>query len=479
MKVQQYICTLKSPVVLFGSAKTEANVDNLYYIPGSVFRGVVAGSLYQTLIDEKEKTEVLNIFHDGTVQFSDAHLAIDGQRSWALPALCYVEKGKEPKNGVFLHHQLAEEQRKKKLKQLRNRFFVKENEQIKLVTPNFGTQIKSAWDRNRWSSQDSMMYLYQFLEAGQEFHFEVRSTKESYFDKISEILEGDQYIGKSRSAEYGAVHIEPKSEPQEIEAGQVQGGEVLVYAESNLCFVDQYGEPTWQPAIQQLGFRSGTINYKKSQLWLDRYTPWNGHRKTHDPERLIIKKGSVFVIEDANKFDADTVKIGVGHYLSEGLGRVLYNPDFISDLGTMHYEEKSVEHKPRTVENINNHKDNTWLEALSEQKQLVNTDYTIDKLVNDFIKTELSRYRGVSASQWGGIYALARVAKNDADLKNLLFNESDKTGFLRRGKMKEIWARKQRAENLKTFLSPFTDNSNYKRRLLIRLAREIAKKKDQ
>ncbi len=72
-----YKYTINEPLVLFEKSKTEANLNALDYIPGSIFRGIVAGDSFA---NQEEDNIIIDMIFNGSVKFGDAHLQINNHR---------------------------------------------------------------------------------------------------------------------------------------------------------------------------------------------------------------------------------------------------------------------------------------------------------------------------------------------------------------------------------------------------------------
>jgi len=450
MYYQTYSCLLKQPVVLFEKAKTEVNLFTLDYIPGNVFRGVVATELY----DEDKVEQTLDIFHKGEVQFGDANIIKNHNKSYKIPAICYKDKTKknEWEDGrrevsVFLHEEITEGKIEVKVKAFKEGYFAESNQELEILNPEFGVRIKSAYDREKRTSKDEQLFLYRFLKKGQKFVFEIRAKNKDYLTLIHDKLEGIQYIGRSKTAEFGRVFIEKAGDIKSYDDEKDRlndiplSGNLTIYAESDLCFVDAYGEYTQQPSPEDLGVTGGKIDWKLSKIWLDRYAPWNGKRNTWDAERLIIKKGSVFVLEGVASIDAEKVTEGIGYFKAEGLGRIIIEPEFfnlIRDNNTPIYELKDPK-LPEPAKKESGSTISNLVKGLTEKQEQQDADHKIYKAINLFREDNKHNFSGISASQWGGIYAVVRQASDDAELVPLLFQKEE--GYLCRGKLKDKWAK--------------------------------------
>jgi hypothetical protein len=440
MIIHNYACTINEPLVLFEKSKTEANLNALDYIPGSIFRGIIAGVCFA----KPEQDDVIfDLIFNGSVKFGDAHLQIGDKRSRKIPASFYVEKGKEMKDRIYLFHNTTAEDWEKNLTQVRNGYFIGNESVIEISAVNNEECIKSARDEDTRSSKEGEMYMYRFLRAGQSFAFEIRSENKAYLEKIKKILhQKTKYIGKSKSAEFGgSVQITYKSEVNDSTNYQVADNKnTLVYAESNLCFINKFGDCTWEPTAEDLGI-TGTIDWEKSQIWHHRYTPFNTHRNTWDSERLIIKKGSVFFLTETTAIDNEKIKKGLGVFITEGFGRVLINPDFLLSKPKLNNTAEAPLPEETTQLPIIIHENETQLIQYLKVKAIqIQQEINIHKKIAEF-KTN-NTFNEISKSQWSKIANCSKEINTENELNLRLFDVN--TGILMKG-FKKPWTNANRA----------------------------------
>lgn len=470
-KVRKFKCTLLSDVVISQNSATEGNKNTLDYIPGSNFMGIVAAHYADFGEDAME------IFHSGNVRFSDAHPAVGNVRSLHVPAAFY-----EPKlsSGCYIHHLLDHNDSNisaLQLKQCRSGYYDFRNVPYAKVLTSKTFSIKSAYDSEKRRSEDEKMFGYEALSSGLELFFEVESDNENLLDKVVPYLIGDKYIGKSRSAQYGSVRIE-LCDFYEHESTQnfteLDGSKcVVVYADSRLVFLDEYGIPTYRPTASQLGFDQGEILWEYSQVRTFCYSPWNGLRNCFDADRCGLEKGSVLVV----KSDYVPQLRHVGSYKSEGFGKVIYNPHFmVGDKKIPGLQKCSPDNSTGYKKPDDKYKTALLLMLAGKQEE-AETEINIYRYVNDWKARNRRIFASEQfASQWGVIRSIAMISDDVADLRSRLF---DTDGYLVKDSMaKPKWDKKQRREKLKEFFDGaarkgIDDGNLYK--AVINLAAEMAK----
>lgn len=508
MNPLQFKCTLLSDVIINQKSATEGSQATLDFIPGSNFLGIAASALYKDEVLDNEAR--LLIFHSGKVRFGDAHPALENTRALRVPASMYYPKLKKPTDSCYIHHYYAEDDKGDsiQLKQCREVFYAfntKEHYGLEVdVLKSFA--IKSAYDRDKRRSKDEQMYGYQSIDKGTEFFFEVsfaNTEAEGHAGLLRSVLEGVKHVGRSRTAQYGLVKIEA-ADFENVESTQdlcriEQNGGVktcaIVYADSRLIFLDEYGLPTFKPSAKDLGFEDGTIVWEKSQLRTFQYAPWNYQRQARDADRCGIEKGSVFVVETNTSPLASAY---VGCYQNEGFGRVIYNPSFLKadqdKNGLTIYVLREKQNSPEidsdsAKQNSSKSSSNSLIDYLVRQeKEEINLN-AIYQSVDDFRKDNLSFFSDDEfSSQWGTIRSLATTAKDAEDLAAKLYDGEN--AYLTHGVASDKWQERGRLEKVIAFIESKRikeDNSKEEDRLVIlavihlaaTMANEIANNKDK
>lgn len=459
-----YTCELLTDVVLNASLATEGNMQSLDYISGSNFYGIVAASVYCNKdINDKDKKRLL---HSDQLSFGDGIISDGNSIFYSMPYMYYKEKDND-KGEIHLHHRIEgnKEYDGIQFKQERNGFVNKMGQYIKKVKKNF--QLKSAYDRDTRSSKDEAMFGFEAIQSGQTFVFSVMYRNQSDSKIVEEALIGTKYIGKSKTAQYGKVEILSKDiKPVEtFENDQF----ALVYAESNLCFFDENGMPTYEPTVEQLGFDNGRIVWEKSQIRTYTYSPWNGKRATNTMQRNCIAKGSVFYID--NPVKNERITRFVGEHVNEGLGRVIINPSFLENEGDKlktRLEEFKVDTSAQTEKASSDSLLFRRLKSIRNEKQ---NAIDIAKKVNETLINLPHSFRKIPSSQWGAIRAHATIAKNIGVLKDVLFDKEK--GYLNKGVAYErYWGKSGNIRKLEKIIS---DDEKLGLTYIIKLCAEIAK----
>lgn len=232
MKTLTYQCTLLTDIVLNAKSATEGTNQTLDFIPGNNFLGITASKLY-TQVDAH--TAWL-IFHSGMVRFGDAHIVVNGTRSVKAPAALFYPKLSTMDKECYVSHRIPQpwttEIREKQLKQLRNGFyaFTPQGEAI-IANAEKSFAVKSAYDRERRCSKDQCMYGYEALRAGAVMAFMVEIDDDiagKVAPMIDHALTGKKHLGRSRTAQYGLVSVQPCSFAEATANGKADGELVVI-----------------------------------------------------------------------------------------------------------------------------------------------------------------------------------------------------------------------------------------------------------
>jgi hypothetical protein len=474
MTTLKFKCTLLTDVILNLKSATEGNNRTLDFIPGNCFLGIVAGKLYA----QKTSAENLDLFHNATVRFGDAHPVVAGQniRSLRTPASMFYPKMEKVTDRCFIHHFYKKDNLQ--LKQCRDGFYAFANNiGIPAVTDKHFA-IKSAFDPDKRRSADEKMFGYESLQKGATFYFSIECDKEGYAESIKKSLVGTQHIGRSRTAQFGLVKIE-EFDFNEVES-KSDSDEITIYADGRLIFLDEYGLPTFQPTKEQLGLpKDAKIQWDKSQIRTFQYAPYNAKRQTYDTDRCGIEKGSVFVVKVPNEKGLTFSSKYIGSYRNEGFGKVIYNPEFLQKAddaknGEAKYKFKEVKEEQKSFTTLLADADvakSLLLQFIQGRRVVEENEKKLYSKVKDFNKSYGFKFNPNDesfASQWGTIRSLAMTHKSDTLLAAI-------KDYIGHGVAADKWTRYQRCKTLCDYLEKDCAKLDL-REVVINLASEMAKK---
>ena len=470
-KTLKFKCTLESDLVLSQTSSSEGNQKTLDFIPGNNFLGIVARELY---VDSS--AESLNLFHSGKLRFGDAHPSVHGIRGLKVPASMYYPKLSSASKECYIHHLTDHDAvaiRDKQLKQCREGFYSFDEAKGTHVDTHKNFTIKSAYDSQKRRSQEHQMFGYEALSRGLILYFEIESDLSDDINRtVIDTICGMKHIGRSRTAEFGLVNIEPTDYKEMCSTESVPvSGYITVYADGRLIFLDENGEPTYQPTADALGVTGGEIDWTKSQIRTFQYAPWNGKRHTYDTERCGIEKGSVFVIK-LNGASCPERSQYVGWYKNEGFGKVIYNPAFLkgspNEQGKALYTLEDYEDDKEVIPNEDKPV-SSLIDFLLNKRKATESNQTVYQIVQEAVALLEPYFRkGTFASQWGSIRNIAMISPDS----HVLISYID--SYLAHGIAKDKWEERGRKKRLDDFMKANKDKDLQS--IMINLASEMAKK---
>lgn len=420
MKTKYYKCEFKSDVILNASSNTQGNIELLDFIPGSNFLGMVAKYYH-------EFENSFEIFHGLNIRFCDANIMINDKQSYKIPLTYHNLKLDTQSyfNRLFLTEDEEEKLRdeQKQLKQVRNGYM---NESLEILSAKYNYSQKSAYDKIARKSEDEKMYGYSALQKGSSWIFKIIYNDECLIKSIEDKIIGEQRLGKSKMTEYGQVYISKFDNVKQLEQFSPNDEYTYFYVNSRLVLMDEFANATLMPSIENLGLKSGSICWERTQIKTTTYTPYNFKRQTHDSARNCIQKGSVIVVKGL-KDELSKINTFIGAYQSEGFGEIIINPKFLA------YKNPTLKHY-KTLEDkkINEIKDDL-ISFLQYKKNTDDIKFQMSQRVQDVYKS----FIGPSKSQWGRIRSFATSSKDKVEfLQNV-------EHYIQNGKESKQWSSKK------------------------------------
>jgi len=389
-----------SDIVLPATSNTEGNIEQLDFIPGSNFLGMVARE-YSAFEDS------FAVFHSGKVRFGDATPVVEDNVSYKMPLSFFHEKLDEGK--IVNHHLIEDFSKYKQLKQKRNGYITSD---LEVVSIHHNYAQKSAYDKEKRKSKDSSMYGYQSIPADTLWQFVVKcddAISSQDIKKIETMLTGKKRLGKSKSSQYGRVEIDQSTNLPVVSCLSNDSNRVVVYAKSRLALVDDEGMPTYDLKYLTDGLNDENILWEKSQIKTSIYTPYNGAMQTKSYERAVINAGSVIVLQNLSEAQLDSLKNGIGVYLSEGFGEVLVNPAFLEKEGLFAFKKSTDKNSSNGKVTLNT----DLAHFLAKRQDKVLTDIDVAKDVQAFKNKHTRLYGNIKNAQWGTIRSICSNPNSD------------------------------------------------------------------
>jgi hypothetical protein len=443
MKIKQFKVTLLEDVVMTERAASEGGHNSLDYLPGATLLGAVAAHWYKNLLKENPE-DVYTVFHSGKVRFGNGlPLSKDEQLSYPMP-LCWYQDKRQPKSGTMAlrNYQFSEYPKNIRAKQIQADYIslaaIEPENRLTIVKPNF--RMKTGIDADVGTARDSQLFGYSSLPADNSFIFSLEAdddVKPSLFEEIVERLLGTLKLGRSRSAEYGAVSIEEYETKDERQAAETSSS-VTFWLLADMALQDEFGQPVLQPTAKNVGLPADfKLDLAKTFVRSRRYAPFNAHRCRREIERVVLSMGSVLHFKSQNNqsVDAETLQIiqsqGIGLYRQNGLGRIWINPKLLAEKTP---KFNSVKREKKTSFRLKepNH---LILRYLNKRKGQSSEISTIEKQAKEWLDELARLYRsavglsytpvgtcpGPTATQWGQVMEKAKQASSVQELSEILF----------------------------------------------------------
>lgn len=454
MKTYQYTCTLRSDLIVSPLGASEGQFKSLDFIPGSKFLGIVADDY-----DNLPSDIALEIFHSGKVSFGNAYPNIDNNIFLPIPAAYFFPKGKSLEEQILLPMNLKSGQKYSEEiqpKQARGGYFNFSKRQTFKAGQNF--RLKSAFDSENRRSKEGQLFGYFSLPKGLVMSFSVKDSTGRYSDQIKSKLEGIKRIGRSKSAEYGLVEIKFEREIESEKIPEILGKvDLIIYAESDLCFLDSFGQFTGIPSGEDLtGSNENVILWEKSQIRTRKYPVWNGKRQSKEADRIVIEKGSVFIAKIEKAIPEGFYDKGIGVLKSEGYGQVIINPDFLpvgpEKLIEPFFKLSGFKMEPQYPVISGLPPSSMLIKALKNRKSEYDINQKVKSEVEKFIRECKNVLKDPNKSQWGTIRGYAKQSANFEAFWKITFEKD--LGFIHRGKSEIQWRKageelKNKLEDLK------------------------------
>jgi len=261
------------------------------------------------------------------------------------------------------------------------------------------------------------MYGYESIPEGCVWQFTVQydsTVSKSDVEKLEASLLGEQRLGKSKSAQYGRIRIEKSEKAASVLCKEVSNGEVFLYAKSRLALIDEEGNPSYDLRYLVAGLKDEQIVWEKCQIQTSEFTPYNGAMQSKCYERSVIKNGSVLVLKDLSSEQLESLKKGVGVYLSEGFGEVLINPEFLLKKG--HFALSKVKKMKAENDKSISLKSDLGLFLQKKESQRGSAS-TLASEVTKFIRNHKALYSEIAKAQWGTIRSICSSDNNNYEVE--------------------------------------------------------------
>ncbi len=353
---------LRDDVIVNARSATAGTHECLDYLPGSIFLGAAAASLYKRFKKTNSKWPYI-AFHSGNVRFGCASpQSSNGTAALPIPASWHYPKGTSIHGPNDMLEADAinncavkpwDSRADGQPQQLRTGWFTQTGMAIDLT---HGFRMKTAVDDEAFDrSREAALFGYQAIPKGSTFRATIeanRDVPDVLWDELVKFFAAGKtlFAGRSRNAEYGRVRITAArfTTPPGIEQKTVQ--RLVYHCLSDLALADKNGQPTMRPTPAQFGlFPEWKLDATRTYIRTRSYSPYNAYRNSPGLERQVIVKGSVIVFEALNEtVVAQTAAQSIGLYQQDGLGKVAGNPDYLIEAHPAFTPASAPVHPPNT-----------------------------------------------------------------------------------------------------------------------------------
>jgi hypothetical protein len=342
MKTILYKITLTSPAI-FARAENDPNtLSTLHYVPGSAIWGALANRYIHNkspMNDPVMDSGFRKLFLSGRTRFLNAYPAggenMD-KRMLPAPLSLFVPKENVNKDEgkVYDFSTDFDEFTFDGNQFVRNHFgFIRwDGHKITWRTPGLKKEMHYA---TKHEAEEKVIFQYESLLPGEKFigliemDFEDRAIEKTISSEIQHLIkQGPVYLGRSKSAEYGAnvdldvIAIEDNY--HEVKCSIVDADDLVATLLSEYVGRDSLtGEPGISAFTGDLSSKLGIekLELKRSfgeEKWLPGY---NAYWKMPRPTSPVLAAGTVFVFKKPDNLSTEGV-FSIGERTAEGYGRV-------------------------------------------------------------------------------------------------------------------------------------------------------------
>lgn len=406
--------TLLSDVAVSERSATIGGHLALPYIPGSTLLGACAANGGYAAANERAWA----VFHSGAVRFGDALPAgNDGAPALPMPLSLHLPK-QEARGGTA--PSAASNRARGNLGtpvqwvQLRKNFMASNLAEVR--TGQRQSLRTAVTEEGR--ARDGLLFGISALPSGTVLRSRVDVDDDAVLAFVRERLVGRELrIGRSRGTEFGRVRVEQVAAWREPTSGSPKPGTALFYCVSDLYLLDSAtGQASVVPSSNAFGLpEKWLFNSERSFIRTRRYTPFNGARGLPDTERQVVVAGSVLMFEGAGVPDPRAVALainaGVGLARAEGLGRVLFEPGFLSGERPIAWGVETPAGAPRPAARPTGAL-LAWAEARASES--LERDRAHDLAESWLRLPSLEDAAKLPPAQWGQVRAIARLHRGAA-----------------------------------------------------------------
>lgn len=210
MIVLPYTVYAEEPLLLTKLEGDPNSSVSYNYIPGSLIRGALVGQYHSPKDDLLEDETAQRLFFDGTVRYLNAYpCTMQGERTLPAPLSWY--HGKEAIETVYdLSRRRSKDVPTEAQKQRKYDFCWLKGDKVVFVKPKRQINVHTQRDREKGRALEGSgtVFQYEALLAGQAFRGAALLDDGALEQTVKDLLQGDHWLGASRTGGYGRVRIE-------------------------------------------------------------------------------------------------------------------------------------------------------------------------------------------------------------------------------------------------------------------------------
>jgi CRISPR-associated protein Csx10 len=297
--------TLQGPLVTSARVATAAHPEALPFIPGAALWGAVASACYGPGHD---KAEVFERLHGGALVIGDGWPATSGRVGLPVPMSLHLPKGQ--RFSASAARDWTVDAGAAGWAQCK-RWAI--GPELTEVPVQRNVSLRTAISPETGRADDGQLFGIEALAPGQCF-IAMIAGEEVAVETAVAALGATRYLGRSRHSEFGRVEITETSMPVLPDTGA--GPARYLWCLSDLAAHDTHGQPTTRPGP---AFFGQPIDWGRAFIRRRLWSPFNSTWGTRAPERLVIERGSVLVLDQG-------IAPGLhpfGFHQEQGLGQVL------------------------------------------------------------------------------------------------------------------------------------------------------------
>lgn len=305
--------TLLEPVIASIDAATAATPATLPFLPGSMLWGALLSWAYQ---GGRSQAQVWDLFQSARLIVGDGRLV---EPKGAQPVLPVPRSLHRPKTGGDWVDWSAPDATRDAGFQQAKEMQIGPGPEVREVRVAKVDSFRTAIHPENLRAADGQFFGLQALSEGQTFVARLEGDDEAV-QAVLALAVGERTLGRSRSAEFGRVLIEPADAPDLPGSGD--GPARYLWCLSDLAAHDRHGMPSERPDDPEgdyPGFFGDAIDWSRSFVRHRTYSPFNAYWKSRQAQRVVIARGSVIALVRG---------VAPGHrhfglYQEQGLGAVL------------------------------------------------------------------------------------------------------------------------------------------------------------